>query len=118
MPLSKECSICEKPLGNKKKPEATTTCGHRFHHKCVEGYMNSERPRKCPECNKKIVLKNSDEESSSSEEVEEQSYLSDKKKKQASSSSSSSSSSEEEEEQKYSPEKSNPKKVCIHLLEV
>jgi hypothetical protein len=49
-----ECTICMDPLGVRNGPGAdgtiTTACGHRFHRKCINHWLNEDGKTTCPLC--------------------------------------------------------------------
>ncbi len=52
----KNCSICQRPLGNGKRPEVTLSCKHRFHHQCAKQLLDNENSKHCPICRRRLAL--------------------------------------------------------------
>ncbi len=56
-----DCSICLEPVKNSKTSSVTLDCGHRFHTKCINGWimsqLNSDMQVTCPTCKQTFTIK-------------------------------------------------------------
>ena len=48
-----ECKICLKKMNKLFGKTYTTTCGHKFHFKCMQKRLYYENRNTCPSCNTK-----------------------------------------------------------------
>ena len=51
--LNGKCNICSKKYNRLFSKTYLTTCGHRFHLKCIRNWLYYEKRGTCPLCNHK-----------------------------------------------------------------